>query len=96
VGGSGVSRGKKASGGGGRGKAGKANSWGERDGRYGQGELRLGSFGYAQDRLFGSVWRKFAPNYAQDDSKNRGLAGLAVEKRCKNAIKLVQNGDQSG
>jgi hypothetical protein len=32
------------------------------------GEVLRGSFGFAQDRLFDSVWRKCAPNFAQDDS----------------------------
>jgi protein-disulfide isomerase len=41
--------------------------------------LHRGSFGFAQDRLFDSVWRKFAPNYAQDDRVEEEWSGLVHE-----------------
>ena len=49
--------------------------------------VHRGSFGFAQDRLFDSVWRKFAPNYAQDDRVEEEWGGFVRE-----IIGVVLNG----
>ena len=47
--------------------------------------LVAGSFGCAQDRLFGCGWRKSAPTFAQDDrvwvERSRFLAALGMTER---------------
>jgi hypothetical protein len=54
------------------------------------GRASSGFLRQAQDRLFALERR------AQDDSKKKGFRGGDGGKRCKNAIKLAQNGINPG